>query len=114
MLVGVDRSDLDSETHVDVRVRRDTLDEVARHGLAELLAADGHRDARAGVREARDGLARGVAGADHDEGIAGALRDLAAPGAVVGAAAEQLLEARRLEPPPDIPGAAITTGARTV
>src|SRR5206468_1791885 len=47
-----------------------------------------------------DRLPRGVAGADDDDRVAAALRRLAAPGAVVDAAVEQLLDASDLQPAP--------------
>ena len=92
--------DLRTQVHVDLRVAPDALDEVGGHAPAELLPAHDHRHARARVAEVHHGLAGGVARADHDHVVAAALRGLAAPGAVVAPAPEQLVHAGELEPPP--------------
>ena len=79
----------------------DAVDEVGRHRLPEPVAAHDHRHLRARVGQVHHGLARGVAGAHHDDRQAAALRRLAAPGAVVDAAAEQRLDALDVQPAPD-------------
>ena len=89
---AVDRLDLGAEPHLDQRVRVDALDEVRRHRLRERVAAHEHRHARARVREVHDRLAGRVARADDDHRVAAAARGLAAPGAVVDAAAEPGLD----------------------
>ena len=52
--------------HVDARVGLDALDQVVRHRLGEVVAADRERDAAALLRQVDRGLAGRVAAADDD------------------------------------------------
>ena len=69
--VAVRGHDLRAPQHLDVRPRRDLVDEVARHALLEPLAAADDRDAPGVVREEHRRLAGRVARADdvHVEAV---------------------------------------------
>ena len=88
------------DVDVDQRMRLDPLDQVGGHAPAEAVAAHEHRHARRLVREVEDGLAGRVAGPDHDDVLASALRRLAAPGAVVDPVADEIVDALEVEPCP--------------
>ena len=68
------------------------------------VAADEHRHPRAGVAEVETACPAELPAPTTTTGSPAALRRLAAPGAVVDAAAEQLVDALELEPPPVHPG----------
>ena len=106
--------DLAVQTDLDERVMLDPFDQVGRHRAGERLAPHDHRHPRASLGEAHDRLSRGVAGADHDDVVAAALRGLTAPGSVVDAAFEQLVDPASDSRRQTMPVAAITTFAVTV
>ena len=99
-VVGVQLAHLGLQPHVDQRVGLDARDQILGHALAEPVATDEQLHPRACIPQVHRGLSRGVPGADDEDVVAAALSGLAAPGAVVDPAAEQLVDAVDLEPPP--------------
>ena len=88
------------QPHFDQRVMLDPLDQVGGHRLRNAVAAHDHVHARARAGQVHGRLAGRVAGAYDHHVVAAALQRLGAPGAVVDAATEQLVDPVDLEPPP--------------
>ncbi len=84
---------------LDVRRAGDLIDQVGRHGTAEVGPADDHRDLLRVAREEHGPLARRVGAADDEHILAPVERGLGQRGAVVDAGSRQRLRARHLEPP---------------
>src|SRR6187551_840807 len=83
----------------DPLVALDLVDEIARHRLAEITAAD-HQPALRGVaREKHRGLARRVPTADDDDGVVSAELSLGLGGGVVDAVALEFIEPRDIQAP---------------
>ena len=79
--------------HGDRRVRLDTIDEVARHALAEVAASDDDRDRAAGLCQEDGRLAGRVTPADDEHRRATALTGLQVGGGVIHAPSFELAQA---------------------
>ena len=85
--------------HLDVGRGVDAVDEVARHRGLEAARTHQHHHAPRVLGHVEGGLARGVGGADDVDVVVDDLTRVAGVGAVVDAAAGEVVDALRLEPP---------------
>src|SRR4051794_29472286 len=95
VVVAFGRDRLRVRAHVDVRDRRDLLDQVVRHRLLQAVAAHEHRDLARVAGEVHGGLPGGVRAADDHHMLVLARARLGERGAVVDALAGEGLKARR-------------------